>query len=119
SLTAEESPRLRPYMELAAKLGSLVGQVEGTRIRSVSIEVEGAAAALNQKPITGAVLAGLMQVFSDTVKMGNAPFLARDRGLDVRGEAVSLVAVDGHIGADLVKSLETLPGVKGVKPLRF
>jgi len=211
SLTAEESPRLRPYMELAAKLGSLVGQVEGTRIRSVSIEVEGAAAALNQKPITGAVLAGLMQVFSDTVNMVNAPFLARDRGLDVRevrheregayhtllrvvvttpegrravagtlfgdntprlvnifgiaieadltgemiyivnedkpgligrlgtllaeaelniatfhlgrrdvgGEAVSLVAVDGHIGADLVKSLETLPGVKGVKPLRF
>ena len=29
SLTAEEAPRLRPYMELAEKLGSLVGQVEG------------------------------------------------------------------------------------------
>src|SRR3954468_4226465 len=84
SLTAEEAPRLRPYMELAEKLGSLVGQVEGTGILSVSIEVEGAAAALNQKPITGAVLAGLMRVHSDSVNMVNAPFLARERGLDLR-----------------------------------
>src|SRR3546814_2857827 len=36
------------------------------------------------KPITGAVLAGLMRVYSDTVNMVNAPFLARERGLDVR-----------------------------------
>ncbi|MGZ8346480.1 MAG: phosphoglycerate dehydrogenase [Allosphingosinicella sp.] len=84
SLSAEEAPKLRPYMELAEKLGSLVGQVEGRRIAGVSIEVEGAAAALNQKPITGAVLAGLMKVYSDTVNMVNAPFLAKDRGLDVR-----------------------------------
>jgi D-3-phosphoglycerate dehydrogenase len=84
SLTAEEAPRLRPYMELAEKLGSLVGQVEGLGVKGVSIEVEGAAAALNQKPITGAVLAGLMKVYSDTVNMVNAPFLAKERGLDVR-----------------------------------
>ena len=44
SLTAEEAPRLRPYMELAEKLGSLVGQVEGDGISGVSVEVEGAAA---------------------------------------------------------------------------
>src|SRR5688572_31716665 len=84
SLSAEEAPRLRPYMELAEKLGSLVGQVEGRRISGVSIEVEGAAAALNPKPITGAVLAGLMKVYSDTVNMVNAPFLAKERGLDLR-----------------------------------
>ena len=84
SLSAEEAPKLRPYMELAEKLGSLVGQVEGRHIAGVSIEVEGAAAGLNQKPITGAVLAGLMRVYSDTVNMVNAPFLAKERGLDVR-----------------------------------
>jgi D-3-phosphoglycerate dehydrogenase len=84
SLTAEEAPRLRPYMALAEKLGSLVGQVEGRSITGISIEVEGAAAGLNQKPITGAVLAGLMRVYSDTVNMVNAPFLAKERGLDVR-----------------------------------
>ena len=84
SLTAEEAPRLRPYMELAERLGSLVGQVEGKRIEGVAVEVEGAAAQLNQKPVTGAVLAGLMRVYSDTVNMVNAPFLAKERGLDVR-----------------------------------
>ncbi len=84
SLSAEEAPRLRPYMELAEKLGSLVGQVDGHRLTGVSIEVEGAAAQLNPKPITGAVLAGLMRVHSDTVNMVNAPFLAKERGLDLR-----------------------------------
>ncbi len=84
SLTAEEAPRLKPYMALAEKLGKLLGQVLGEEVRSVSVEVEGAAAELNQKPITGAVLAGLMGTYSQTVNMVNAPFLAKERGLDVR-----------------------------------
>ncbi len=71
-------------MALAEKLGRLVGQVVGTEVRSVDVEVEGAAAELNIKPITGAVLAGLMGTYSDTVNMVNAPFLAKERGLDVR-----------------------------------
>jgi D-3-phosphoglycerate dehydrogenase len=84
SLSAEEAPRLKPYMALAEKLGRLVGQVVGEGVRSVAIEVEGAAAELNPKPITGAVLAGLMGTYSQTVNMVNAPFLAKERGLDVR-----------------------------------
>ncbi|PTQ10910.1 phosphoglycerate dehydrogenase [Sphingomonas oleivorans] len=84
SLSAEEAPKLKPYMALAEGLGSLVGQLVGDDVKAVAIEVEGAAAELNQKPITGAVLAGLMRVYSDTVNMVNAPFLAKERGLDVR-----------------------------------
>jgi D-3-phosphoglycerate dehydrogenase / 2-oxoglutarate reductase len=84
SLSAEDAPKLKPYMALAEKLGSLVGQLEGEAITGVAIETEGAAAQLNQKPIVAAVLAGLMGVYSDTVNMVNAPFLAKERGLDVR-----------------------------------
>jgi len=84
SLSAEEAPRLKPYMALAEKLGRLVGQVAGADIRSVAVEAEGAAAELNLKPVTGAVLAGLMGTYSDTVNMVNAPFFAKERGLDVR-----------------------------------
>jgi D-3-phosphoglycerate dehydrogenase len=84
SLSAEEAPRLRPYMALAEKLGSLVGQLSHGPIAGLSIEAEGAAAELNMKPITGAVLAGFMRIHSDTVNMVNAPFLAKERGLDVR-----------------------------------
>src|SRR5690606_32488390 len=67
SLSAEEAPRLKPYMGLAERLGSLVGQLAHGNLDKISIEVEGAAAELNPKPITGAVLAGLMKNYSDTV----------------------------------------------------
>jgi len=100
SLSAEEAPRLKPYMGLAEKLGRLLGQITGTEIRTIDIEVEGAAAELNIKPITGAVLAGLMGTWSDTVNMVNAPYLARERGIAVReirnegeGDYHTLVAV--------------------------
>jgi len=100
SLSAEEAPRLKPYMGLAEKLGRLVGQIAGAEIRSIDVEVEGAAAELNIKPITGAVLAGVMRTWSDTVNMVNAPFLAKERGIAVReirnegeGDYHTLVAV--------------------------
>ncbi len=84
SLSAEEAPKLKPYMALAERLGSLVGQLAHDNLDKINIEVEGAAAQLNIKPITAAVLAGLMRRYSDTVNMVNAPFLAKERGLDVR-----------------------------------
>ncbi|PZO70199.1 MAG: phosphoglycerate dehydrogenase [Pelagerythrobacter marensis] len=84
SLSAEEAPKLKPYMALAEKLGSLVGQLAHGNLARISIEREGAAAQLSGKPITAAVLAGLMRQYSDTVNMVNAPFLAKERGLDVR-----------------------------------
>jgi D-3-phosphoglycerate dehydrogenase len=100
SLSAEEAPRLKPYMGLAEKLGRLIGQIAGTEIRSIDIEVEGAAAELNIKPITGAVLAGVMRTWSDTVNMVNAPYLAKERGIAVReirnegeGDYHTLIAV--------------------------
>ena len=119
SLSAEEAPRLKPYMALAEKLGKLVGQVLGESIRSVSVEVEGAAAELNQKPITGAVLAGLMGSYSDSVNMVNAPFLAKERGLDVRevrhereGDYHTLVAVTVGTAAGELRVAGTLFGNK-------
>ncbi len=84
SLSPEDAPKLRPYMALAEHLGNLIGQLEAADdLRSVTVEVEGAAAQLNIKPITGAVLAGLMRTFSDTVNMVNAPAIARDRDIEV------------------------------------
>ena len=83
SLSAEDAPKLKPYMALAEHLGHLVGQLEPDELRAVTIEVEGQAASLNMKPITGAVLAGLMKTFSDTVNMVNAPAMARDRNIEV------------------------------------
>ena len=119
SLTAEEAPRLKPYMSLAEKLGKLVGQILGEDVRSVSVEVEGAAASLNQKPITGAVLAGLMGTYSQTVNMVNAPYLAKERGLDVRevrhdreGDYHTLIAVEIGTSKGVARVAGTLFGNK-------
>lgn len=84
SLSAEEAPRLKPYMALAETLGSLLGQLTTGSIPRISIHSQGAAAELNQKPIVSAVLAGFLRVHSDTVNMVNAPFLANERGIEVR-----------------------------------
>ena len=86
SVSAEDAPRLRPYMELCRHLGAFAGQMtlasEGV-LRRVTIEYEGQAANLNHKPLTAAVLAGLMAPVMAGVNMVNAPVLARERGMDV------------------------------------
>ena len=84
SLSAEEAPKLKPYMALAEKLGSLVGQLTTGSLARISIHTEGAATELNAKPIVAAVLAGFLRVQSDSVNMVNAPFLAKERGMEVR-----------------------------------
>lgn len=83
SISAEDAPRLAPYMKLACQLGSFAGQVTETGLKSVTVEFEGAVAKLNVKPLVQAALAELMKPFSDTVNMVNAPVFAKERGVDV------------------------------------
>jgi D-3-phosphoglycerate dehydrogenase len=86
SVSAEDAPRLKPYMELCRLLGAFAGQMTHARdgvIRSVSIEYEGAASALNHRPLTAAALAGLLAPMMAGANMVNAPVLARERGIDV------------------------------------
>jgi D-3-phosphoglycerate dehydrogenase len=86
SVSAEDAPRLKPYLELCRLLGGFAGQLtqarEG-RLRSVTIEYEGLAAALNHRPLTAAMLAGLMSPLMAGVNMVNASVVARDHGIDV------------------------------------
>lgn len=83
SLTAEDAPKLKPYMKLAEQLGLLAGQLVEGGYKSVTVEYEGAIADLNTKPVTAAVLAGLFKPHSDTVNMVNAPFIAKQRNIDI------------------------------------
>ena len=83
SLTAEDAKRLKPYMTLAEQLGSFAGQLTETGISEVRIEYEGHVAELNCRPLTQALLHGLLKPMLDTVNMVNAPVLARERDIDV------------------------------------
>jgi D-3-phosphoglycerate dehydrogenase / 2-oxoglutarate reductase len=86
SVSAEDAPRLKPYMELCRLLGAFAGQLTQARegvLTRVTIEYEGQVAALNQRPLTAATLAGLMSPAMEGVNMVNAPVAARDHGIDV------------------------------------
>lgn len=86
AVSAEEAPRLKPYMELCRSLGTFAGQLTQARegvIRGVTIEYEGHAAELNHRPLTAAALAGLMSPMMEGINMVNAPVAARDHGIDV------------------------------------
>ncbi len=86
SVSAEDAPRLKPYMELCRLLGSFAGQLtmahEG-QLKGVAIEYEGVAAQLNHRPLTAAALAGLLAPMMAGANMVNAPVLARERGIEV------------------------------------
>ncbi|MEP3247213.1 MAG: phosphoglycerate dehydrogenase [Sneathiella sp.] len=83
SVTAEEAPKLKPYMDLAKQLGSFAGQVTESGLKKVHVEYEGQAAGLNIKPLTSIILQGLLGPLLDSVNMVNAPVVAKERGIDV------------------------------------
>jgi D-3-phosphoglycerate dehydrogenase len=83
SVTAEEAPRLRPYMKLAGQLGSFAGQLTRTGLKSVTVEYDGQVAELNTRSLTAIVLQGLLTPLMDSVNMVNAPVLARERNIEV------------------------------------
>ncbi|MEE2720536.1 MAG: phosphoglycerate dehydrogenase [Pseudomonadota bacterium] len=83
SVSAEDAPKLKPYMKLGGQIGSLAGQVIESGINSVTVEYEGHAADLNTRPISACLLEGLLAPLLSGVNMINAPILARDRGIEV------------------------------------
>ena len=81
SITAEEAPRLTPFVKLADQLGSFAGQLTETDIKAIRIEYEGDVAGLNVKALTAAALAALLRPQLQSVNMVSAPTIARERGI--------------------------------------
>ncbi|MGL4495073.1 MAG: phosphoglycerate dehydrogenase [Beijerinckiaceae bacterium] len=81
SITAEEAPRLKPFVSLAEKLGSFLGQLTEARVKGVRIEYCGAVANLNIRALTAAAVKGALQPFMPEINMVNAPMIAKDRGI--------------------------------------
>jgi D-3-phosphoglycerate dehydrogenase len=83
SVTAEEAPRLKPFIALAEKLGAFAGQMVDFGIKSIDIAYEGDIAGLNAKPLTAAALAGVMRPMLAEINMVSAPAVAKERGITV------------------------------------
>ncbi len=83
SVSAEDAPKLQPYMKLVEQLGKFAGQITETGLKAVTIEYSGHVASLNTKPLTAIVLEGLLSPLMTSVNMVNAPVVAKDRGISV------------------------------------
>src|SRR5579885_1664846 len=101
SISAEEAPKLKPFIALAEKLGSFAGQLTETGIRRVQIAFAGGVAHMNTKALTSAAIAGLLRPMLQEVNVVSAPVLARERGMvveettrDAEGDYESLITVN-------------------------
>ena len=83
SISAEEAPRLRPYVELAEKLGLFVGQIASAGVDKISLIYEGGVAEQKTKAITASALSGLLKPILQTVNPVCAAALAKERGVVV------------------------------------
>ncbi len=100
SITAEEAPRLKPFIALAEKLGSFAGQLTETGIKGVQITYEGTVAQMKTKALTSAAVAGLLRPMLQDINVVSAPLVAKERGIvveettrEAEGDYESLITV--------------------------
>src|SRR5437879_3793058 len=87
ALSADQYRRVRPYLELAERLGSLVSQAAQTRPGRIRIRYAGEVAEVGTHLLRSAVLAGVLNAgLDEKVHVVNAPAVAAARGLTVEEE---------------------------------
>ncbi len=83
NLSAEEARQLKPYLQLTSYLGSFVGQLTQTAIKSITVTYSGDAAQLNVEPLTTQVVQSVLAPHFCNVNAVNARQVARDRGIHI------------------------------------
>ncbi|VFU08577.1 phosphoglycerate dehydrogenase [Methylocella tundrae] len=104
SITAEEAPKLRPFIALSEYLGSFAGQLVDSGVTKVTIIYEGAVTELKTKALTASVIAGLLRPMLADVSVVSAPAVAKERGIVI--DEVSRAA-DGDYESLITLVVET------------
>ena len=81
AMPAEERAIMEPYMTLAEKMGSLIGQFGEGRYEKLEIIYGGSVAERNTKPVTLAAVKGFMETVVGKVNFVNAPFMLKEKGI--------------------------------------
>ncbi len=85
SIPSDQVPRLQPYINLAEKLGSFSCQIFEGGATEIIVEYLGDASTVNTAPVTIAALKGYLNpILLETVNFVNAPFIAKERGIEVK-----------------------------------
>ena len=84
SVPKDVMDRIRPHLDLAEKMGSLMAQLV-RKPHDVTITYSGEVTRFDTRPLTRAVLKGMLGAFTDEpVNYVSAPALAKDKGIHVR-----------------------------------
>lgn len=84
SLSREELERLGPHLDLAEKMGSLMGQLV-RKIHNITLSYTGEMTKLDTRPLTRAALKGILGAYTDKpVNYVSAPAIAEEKGIDVK-----------------------------------
>ncbi|MBE0598635.1 MAG: phosphoglycerate dehydrogenase [Desulfuromonadales bacterium] len=84
SISADLLTVIRPYVELAERLGCFQAQYFARRMQGITIEYAGSVTEHPTGPLTMALLKGLLTpIVGSMVNYVNAPHLARERGIRV------------------------------------
>ncbi|NJL08274.1 MAG: phosphoglycerate dehydrogenase [Methylacidiphilales bacterium] len=83
SISAEEAPRIKPFVSLAEKLGSFLGQLTEAPIKGIRIEYEGEVGNLNTRAINAAAITGVLRPFLSEINMVNAAAIAKEKGITI------------------------------------
>ncbi len=83
SVSADEAPKLKPFIALAEKLGAFAGQMVDSGLKSIEIAYVGEVSKLNVKPLSAAALAGVLRPMLAEINMVSAPSIAKERGITV------------------------------------
>jgi len=85
SIPADQIPKLRPYITLAEKMGAIASQIYEGSISEITLEFRGEAADINTEPVTIAAIEGILNpILEESVNFVNAPFIAKERGIEVK-----------------------------------
>jgi D-3-phosphoglycerate dehydrogenase / 2-oxoglutarate reductase len=130
SITAEEAPRLKPFIALAERLGSFAGQLTDAGVKKLTITYEGHVGGLKTKALTAAAIAGFLRPMLSDVNVVSAPVVARERGMVIdevtraaEGDYDSLItltveteaqtrSVSGSVFADGKPRIVEIKGIK-------
>ncbi len=110
SLTEEEYAEVSPYIEMANRLGQLLGHAAAGCIESITLTYSGRIAQLKTDMIRNAAIAGVLQG-ADGVNRINATSVAQERGIRIQEDKREHVA--GGTGATLRLALHWASGSAG------
>jgi D-3-phosphoglycerate dehydrogenase len=85
SIPSDQITRLKPYINLAEKLGGFASQIFKGGVTEITIEYQGDASEIDTAPVTIAAIKGfLTPILEETVNFINALFIAKERGIEVK-----------------------------------